>query len=66
MLVPESARNLEKPDLHIELTPEEELTLDTLEERRSPGMMMEDQGQKVEAQMKAFQEAPSPLSPLYI
>jgi hypothetical protein len=44
MLVPESARNLEKPDLHTELTPEEELTLDTLEERRSPGMMMEDQG----------------------
>ena len=63
MLVPKSARNLEKPDLHIKLSPEEELTLDTLEERRSPGMMMEDQGRKVEAQMKAFQEGKKKISP---
>ena len=62
MLVPETARSLEKPDLHIELTPEEELTLDTLE-RRSPGMMMEDQGQKVEAQAKQFEEARKRISP---
>ena len=62
MLVPETARSLEKPDLHIELTPEEELTLDALE-RRSPGMMMEDQGRKVEAQAKMFEEARKKISP---
>ena len=50
------------PILHIELSPEEELTLDTLE-RRSPGMMMEDQGRKVEAQTKIFEEARKKISP---
>ena len=62
MLVPETARSLEKPDLHIEIPPEEELTLDTLE-RRSPGMMMEDQGRKVEAQAKLFEDARKKISP---
>jgi len=61
MLVPETARNLEKPQLHF--PPEEELALDTLEERRSPGMMLEDQGQKVEAQSKLFHDAKKQISP---
>ena len=60
--MPETARNLEKPEIRFE-DPEEELTLDKLKERRSPGMMMEDQGRRVEAQSKAFQDARKKVSP---
>ena len=53
MLVPENARNLESKELQFE--PDEEgLSLD---QRRSPGMMLEDGGKAVEDQNKALEEA---------
>ena len=55
MLVPENARNLEKEPLVFE--EDNEVALDTVEERRSPGEMLEDQGRRVEAQAKAFEES---------
>ena len=55
MLVPENARNFEKSP--IEFPPEEEIALDSLEERRSPGMMLEDQGERVQARAKMHGEA---------
>ena len=41
--VPENARSLERPDLQFP-EDDDELYLDSLEVRRSPGMMLEDQG----------------------
>jgi hypothetical protein len=61
MLVPEAARNLEKKP--IEFPEEQEIALDSIEERRSPGMMLEDQGKRVEAQAKSFGDARKTLSP---
>ena len=56
ILVPENARNLEKDPLVFE---EEDTTLmlDSTEVRRSPGMMIEDQGKAVEAQAELFGQA---------
>jgi len=61
MKVPENSRNFEKRP--IEFPDEEDLALDTLEDRRSPGMMLEDEGKKVEAQAKAFADARKGISP---
>ena len=41
----------------------EEVTLDSIDVRRSPGMMLEDQGKSVEEQAKAFDDARKQVSP---
>ena len=61
MLVPENTRNLEKEPPHF--LEEDSLTLDDINERRSPGMMIEDQGRKVEEQAKQLIEARKRQSP---
>ena len=61
MLVPESAQNLEKG--LIAFPDEEDIALDTLEDRRSPGRMLEDSGKKVEEQAKSFGEGRKAMSP---
>ena len=63
MLVPESARNLEKAPLEFEDEGDNSLMLDSLDHRRSPGLMLEDQGKSVEAQNKSFTDAKKGMSP---
>ena len=60
MLVPETARNLEKQSL--EFPEEENLYLDDADRRRSPGEMLEDQGRSVEAQADMYKEARNRVS----
>ena len=62
MLVPENSRNLEKAPLEF-LDEGENLALDSIDVRRSPGLMIEDQGKSVEAQAKAFGDARKKMSP---
>ena len=54
MLVPENARNLEKEPLIFE--EEDDLLLDDVNRRRSPGEMLEDEGRRLEEHMRVFDE----------
>ena len=49
LLVPEQARNLEKEPLEFH-EDDHTIDIDRLDTKRSPGMMLEDQGRTVEAQ----------------
>ena len=63
LLVPTTARNLEKIKSPLELEPDESIdVLDTVHERRSPGEMLEDQGRRVQAHAKALAEDQKKLS----
>ena len=62
MLVPENARNLEKGDIEF-LDEGEPVALDSIDLRRSPGMMLEDKGKSVEAQAKMISEGRKKISP---
>ena len=62
MLVPENARNLEKEPLQFD-DEGESIVLDSIDVRRSPGLMLEDQGKSVEAQAKSFGDARKTISP---
>ena len=52
MKVPENARNLEKD--HIQFDEPDSVDVEDADERRSPGMMLEDRGKKVADQAKAL------------
>ena len=52
MKVPENARNLEKD--HIQFDEPDSVDVEDMDERRSPGMMLEDRGKKVAEQAKAL------------
>ncbi len=54
-MLTENARNLEKSP--IEFPEEDGLTLETIDEKRSPGMMLEDRGEKVRAVAKLHEDA---------
>ena len=62
ILVPENARNLEKEPLVFE-EDDEGVLIDDIETRRSPGMMIEDSGKRVEAHAKALTSAKKRISP---
>ena len=60
LVVPERARSLEKEPF--EFTDDaDELNLDAVDKRRSPGMMLEDQGQKVKEHDEHFKMKPGKL-----
>ena len=61
VLVPESARNPEKEPL--EFPEEDDIVLDSIDDRRSPGRMLEDSGEKVEAQAKSVGDGRKAMSP---
>ena len=56
ILVPENARNLEKDPLIFDEDNEKEVLLDSVDERRSPGEMLEDRGNRVKEQTEAFEK----------